>query len=243
MKKFIVASVVALTVVAASARASTTIAQWTFESAAADSAITNVPIPGAGVATANVPAETDVPGGSVANGLHATVATYSIPAGDIDLTLAPSISTSSHSFSSNGWSIGDYYQFKTSTLGFTGVTVGWDQTGSNTGPANFQLSYSLDGTTFTPIGSAYTLVYMSWSATTALGNNESASFAGAVDNKANVYFRIVDTSATSVNGGTVAAAGTGRVDNFTVLGVPEPSTVALVGAGLVGLLALRRRRS
>jgi len=168
---------------------------------------------------------------------------YSTPAGDVDLTLAPTISSSIHSYSANGWSVGDYWQFETSTLGFTGVTVAWDQTGSNTGPRDFQLSYSLDGSTFTAIGSGYSLAFASWNTTAALGNNESGNPAGAADNQATVYFRITDTSTTSIAGGAIGTAGTDRVDNFTVMGVPEPSTIVLVCSGLVGLLALRRRSS
>lgn len=237
MKKLIVASVVAVSVAAASAWADT-IVQWTFENTANTNGISLAP--GAGNSSGSVAA--DVGTGS-ASGLHAAAATYSTPAGDVDLTLAPTVNPSAHSFSANQWSVGDYWQFQTSTLGFTGVTVAWDQTGSNTGPADFQLSYSLDGSSFTPIGSGYVLSFYSWNTTSALGNSESGNPAGAVDNQATVYFRITDTSTTSVAAGTVATAGTDRVDDFTVLGVPEPSTVALVVSGLIGLLALRRRRS
>ncbi|HCL91439.1 MAG TPA: VPLPA-CTERM sorting domain-containing protein, partial [Verrucomicrobia subdivision 3 bacterium] len=37
--------------------------------------------------------------------------------------------------------------------------------------------------------------------------------------------------------------GTGRIDNFTVTAtmIPEPSALALVGLGVAGLVAFRRR--
>ncbi|MBK9099322.1 MAG: choice-of-anchor D domain-containing protein [bacterium] len=37
-----------------------------------------------------------------------------------------------------------------------------------------------------------------------------------MNNQSTVYIRLVQTTTTSINGGTVATAGTGRVDNFTV---------------------------
>src|ERR1700744_5961826 len=56
-------------------------------------------------------------------GHHASAAAvYSTPAGN----------GSSHSFSSNNWSVGDYYQFSVSTLGDTDVSFSWDQTSSST---------------------------------------------------------------------------------------------------------------
>ena len=100
------------------------------------------------------------------------------------------------------------------------------------------------GTTFITPGSTYSLAFASWTTSATVGNNESQTFAGAVDNATSVIFRVVDMSTVSVNGGSIGTGGTDRVDNFTVFSpVPEPSTVALVGAGLFGMLAMRRRRS
>ena len=139
---------------------------------------------------------------------------YSTPAGN----------GSAHSFSSTAWSVGDYYQFQVSTLGAPNVALNWDQTSSNTGPGNFILQYSTNGTTFTAFGSQYTVLANNtpnplWSATT---NHPEFNFTldlssiTAINNQPNVYFRLVDNSTNSAAGGTVASGGTGRVDNFTV---------------------------
>jgi hypothetical protein len=59
-----------------------------------------------------------------------------------------------------------------------------------------------------------------------------------INDQANVYFRLV-------SGQTATGAGTGRVDNITITGVPEPSTyamLALAGAGFAGYVIRRRRR-
>ena len=239
MKRFLIASVVAIAAVAINARA-TTVAQWTFESFSTNNVNTSGPLSpewGAGTATAH----------------HAGAATYSEPAGDVDNTIAASDAGAIHagdnpsvrSWSANVWAVGDYWQFQVSTLGLTGVKVEWDQTGSNTGPRDFQLQYSVDGgTTFTP-GGSYALAFASWNTSSALANSEIQTFAGAVDNQASVIFRLVDNSTTAINSANaVASAGTDRVDNFTVIAVPEPSTILMVGAGLsMGLMVMRRRRS
>lgn len=226
-----------------------TIAQWTFENMANTNGMTLAP--GAGNSPGTILADNGLNFSvSTASGLHATAATYSFPAGDLDPTIAgldagasaANSNPSSHSFSSNGWSVGDYYSFSTSTLGYYNVTIAYDQTGSNTGPANFALSYSINGGGFTQI-SSYTLAFASWNATTVQPNSYVIAGGGAFDNANSIVFRITDLNTTSVNGGTVAAAGTDRVDNFTVVSVvPEPTTLALAGlGGLAALMALRRK--
>ena len=206
-----------------------TIAQWTFE--------TSLP------ATAG-PFSPEVGSGS-ASGFHAGAATYSNPVGN----------GSSHSFSANTWAVNDYWQFQVNTTGFNNVALAWDQTSSNTGPRDFQLQYSTNGTTFTNFGAAYMVLANAapnpvWNATTgsALYNfSFDLSSISALNNLATAYFRLLDTSTVSANGGAVAAAGSDRVDNFIVTAapvsaVPLPAAAWLFGSGILALGGMIRRR-
>ncbi|MGB8370349.1 MAG: PEP-CTERM sorting domain-containing protein [Verrucomicrobiia bacterium] len=216
----------------ATARADT-LADWTFET-------TYALITGSSTALSGLAADS---GSGTASGLHASTATWSSPAGN----------GSPHSFSVNTWTVGDYFQFSVSTLGFQDITLSFDQASSNTGPQNYGLFYSVNGGSYTQFGANYSVLANAspnpvWNTTTyqaVYTFSIDLSSVTALDNAATVVFRLVDMSTTSANGGTVATAGTDRVDNFTVSAtpVPEPSTLAL---GLVGgfscLVALRRKR-
>lgn len=206
--------------------ASAQIAQWTFESSFASIAGTSTTLGGLAPEI----------GTGVASGTHASASAWSSPSGN----------GSAHSFSVNTWAVGDYFQFSLSTVGSSGIGVSFDQTGSNTGPKAFDLAYSTDGSTFTTFGS-YSLVNGSWSAGSPTLLPTSFSFdlsaITALNNAPSVYFRLIDTSTTSINGSTVAAGGTSRVDNFTVSVVPEPSSVLLGLLGAAGLVITRRRKA
>jgi hypothetical protein len=203
------------------------LADWTFE--------TSIP------ATAG-PFAPEV-GSGAALGSHAGAAVYSSPAGN----------GSAHSFSSNTWAVGDYWQFSTSTTGFQNITIQWDQTSSSTGPRDFELDYSTDGTTFTPLFGSPTPYQVLpnaapnpvWNSTTSSPIYTFGPIAGpaALDNQANVFFRLIDKSTVSANGGTVAATGTDRIDNVIISGteIPEPASLRLLAGA--GALAARRRRS
>jgi len=201
------------------------IGDWTFE--------TSVP------ATAG-PFGPEIGSGS-ALGFHAGATVYTSPSGN----------GSTHSFSSTVWAVGDYYQFQVSTLGLSGILLSFDQTSSSTGPSQFKLSYSTDGSTFTDFTTYNPLINgapnTAWSPSTynsVFTFNDDLSGVSALNNQATVYFRLVDNGTVSEggNGGVVATGGTDRVDNFVVSTVPEPTSLAL---GLVGgfawLLALRRK--
>jgi len=230
----VVAAAIALFAVNASA---TIIADWTFETSYVS--IT-------GTSTSKGPLSPEVGSGS-ATGVHQLSTTWSAVAGD----------GSAKSFSANQWTTGDYFQFQVSTVGYSGITVDWDQTSSNTGPSDFILQYSTSGTSFTTFGGDLTVYNNNagggggpagrsfWSSATYDSNyHYSINLGSVVDNSATVYFRVTDNNALNPNGGIVASGGTDRIDNFLVQGIPEPSTIMLVGFGLAScVLAIRRRRS
>ena len=197
-----------------------TIASWTFETTSPASA-------GPFAAEA---------GSGSASGFHAGAATFSSPAGN----------GSARSFSANTWAVGDYFQFSVSTLGLTGITIAWDQTGSNTGPRDFQLAYSIDnGSSFTNVAS-YSVINATWSSTVPVATTSFSYAVAGAANAASVLFRLADAGTASINGGTVAAAGTGRVDNVLISGVsavPEPQTWALMLAGVALMGVTIRRRA
>ena len=221
----VVCGVLTAVALAATSVMALTIADWTFE--------TSQP-------TTAGPFSPEVGLGS-ASGHHAGAAAYSSPVGD----------DSAHSYSANTWAVGDYWQFQVSTTGDYTEQLTWEQTSSNTGPGNFTVQYSTDGVNFTVVGSAYTVLTNAapngpWSTTgvpvpTAFDFN--VNLPSGADYQANLYIRLVDNSTTSANGGTVASAGTDRVDDFTVSAVPEPSTLSLMGLGILSVMVLARRTS
>ncbi len=188
MKKTCVATLTAVAALSIVQTASASvIADWTFETSQPSTAGPFSPEIGAGSAL----------------GSHAGASVYSTPAGN----------GSSHSFSSTLWAVGDYYQFSVSTLGLNNIGISFDQTSSNTGPGQFGLQYSTDGTTFTTFGSGYSVLANAapnplWNATTSSSLYTSTvdfSSVTALNNDSTVYFRLVDTSTALCHGGVVGS--------------------------------------
>ena len=210
----------------------TVLAEWTYE--------VNTPadLSNSGVGPAVAGEGGLFAGSSTMNGVHANAATdWSTPTGN----------GSVNGYSVNTWEIGDYFQFSTTAAGYKDITIQWDQTSSNTGPKDFELFWSTDGSTFNSLGSYVSLWNGAsegfWGAT--YRNGYTNNVAGPVDlnNAANVHFRMVLTSTSPANPtSTFGAGGTNRVDNITISGnvVPEPATLALLAAG--GLMMIRRRK-
>ncbi len=177
----------------------------------------------------------DVTAGTSLSAVHAlTATTWSTPAGN----------GSQYSFSSNSWSVGDYYQIAVSTSGFSDIYLSWDQTRSSTGPSSFRVDMSTDGTNFSTILASYTVIQaglagtntLAWSVVNGVQSaftTTIASIAGA-DNQSSLTFRFVNLS-------TVATGGTNRIDNIIVSSGPIPAPGALALLGLAGLSARRRR--
>jgi hypothetical protein len=191
------------------------VAKWNFE--------TPGTVSGSGT-TYNAPAASvglNVSGSSMIGSHNSTSTSWTVPGGNGSLKAV----------SSNNWAIGDYYQFQTSTLGFSSVYVSLDQIGSNTGPRDFQLSYSIDGINFSPFGSVYSL----------LSNNPNAwlpseykpehtrsfdlSSVTGIAGQPMVYFRTTVATNASIVGTTIGTGGTSIVDNFSVSGTLCPAEV------------------
>lgn len=213
----VVATCLAFTVTAAHGG---TIATWTFETSIPITAGPHNPEVGAGAATS----------------VHAAPLVFSSPSGN----------GSAQSYSSNSWTVGDYYQFQVSTLGQGAITLGWHQTRSASGPGfvdpasnNFKLQYSTDGTNFTDYVN-YLVPVVTWNNSTTLGTvySQDLSSVAALDNQPNVYFRL-----TSILGDQpTSTQGTSRVDNVLVVAaIPEPASILLVVAATTLAMFFRKR--
>jgi hypothetical protein len=210
-----------------------TLAQWDFEASAISASNTATFGP--------IAAST---GSGNASGAHASAGTdWSTVTG----------AKSVRSFNSNNWAIGDYYQFQTSSTGFQDVQLSFYQTGSDTGPKDFKLQYSTDGSLFNDFGAPYAVSNSgtAWSTSMSQAAADFYKFTfdlsavAAVENAPAIYFRLTNTSTNSLDGGTVGTAGSSHVDLFTITADAIPGAVPLPvasigGMALLGILAGRR---
>ncbi len=171
-----------------------------------------------------------------------------VHAGALSDWTTPAGNGSANSYSAVRWATGDYFQFTSSSVGYKDVAVSFDAIGSGGGPRDFKLQYSTGGAYADVAGAAYSLIenaspntWTSGAAVPTTSYSFNLTAIPALNEQATIAFRLVTTSNTSINGGTVGTAGSSRVDNVVVsaTAVPEPAMLGLLG--LMSLLGLRRR--
>ncbi len=121
----------------------------------------------------------------------------------------------------NDWtgSTDKYWQVVISTAGYNNLKFSSAQAGSGTSPRDFTVDYSLDGVTWTNVpGSNVTIGTAT--APTFTGFLTNIALPAACDNQPTLYLRWRRTGTTSVNGSTIALAGTNRIDDIVVVGKP-----------------------
>ncbi len=111
----------------------------------------------------------------------------------------------------NDWDAGDYFEVTLNTLGYKDIVLKFDeQRSALTGPVEFKMQYSTDGSNFTDLASSTTNTSASF--TTNPMHTYTFSSLTALNNISNAKFRIFVTQNAS------ATSGTWRIDNLMVEG-------------------------
>ena len=116
----------------------------------------------------------------------------------------------------NNWQSGEnskYWMIQFNTQGLENLRLSSMMRGSNTGPRDFTIEYSLDGTTWAAVPASTFQVNTGWT-----GGVTSLPLPSDLNDQSNAWLRWIMTSNVSVNGGTVASGGTNRLDNIVVTG-------------------------
>lgn len=113
--------------------------------------------------------------------------------------------------STSGWDVANrYIQLNVSTLGYQNINLKLDyKSTSTTGPTQFKIQYSTDGTTFTDLTGSTTSISSSF--TTSPMSTFNLSSISAINNNANAKLRLVITG--------LGTTGSLHVDNILVEGV------------------------
>ncbi|WP_455714920.1 CehA/McbA family metallohydrolase, partial [Anaerosporobacter sp.] len=177
------------------------------------------------IVSLNFGAETDETTGTIA---FPETVPYADGQNDVSIdTSATYIGTlkSGNVLKAKGWSVDNYWQMGFNPSGYENLAIGFEAFSSGTGPAEFKLQYSLDGTTFQDIENAiYTIASTKSSDTTKY----IMELPSVLSNVSQLYIRWVNIGTLSVNNGIVAATGTSSLGSITLSGTPIAGYVPTV---------------
>ncbi len=222
---------------ATTADAASIITQWTFNSASPDAnTATGTTLPAFGADTTSL------------LGTTATFASGDASGGSSDPSVGDDSGWNLTSFPANG--TGDKTEgvvFAVSTLGYSGIQLGYDLRHSNTSSRYEAVQYSTDGVNFVDVGTFDGNLGDTW----FNGRTVDLTGVAGVNNNPNFAFRVLATFAPlgsaylpSNPASTYGTTGTWRFDMTTVSGtavVPVPAALPLLMSAF-GLLAIARRR-
>jgi hypothetical protein len=113
----------------------------------------------------------------------------------------------------------NYWQVVISTENFESLRISSKQLGSNTGPANFQLQTSVDGTDWEDVTGGAIAVDNNWTS----GVVDQLQLPESLNHQAEVYIRWLQTDSLRINPtettNVVAATGTNRIDDIVITGI------------------------
>jgi hypothetical protein len=131
---------------------------------------------------------------------------------------------------STGWNNNDhesYWMIEISTQGFAELEISSRQSGSNTGPRDFRLEYSLDGEDWIMIDGGEIVVANNWTS----GVVERLTLPEALEDTGSVSLRWLRSSDISIGEGDIGSTGTSIIDDIVVTGVSQVHSVITVYPG------------
>ena len=131
---------------------------------------------------------------------------------------------------SRGWNDGagvKFWLIEISASGFTDLELSSRQYGSGTGPRDFAVQYSFDGSGWEMVDGGGITVGTNWTS----GVVENLKLPPELENRDQVFLRWVMTSDVSIGEGITGTTGTSRIDNIIVTGINPLSSTVTVYAG------------
>ena len=132
---------------------------------------------------------------------------------------------------SNGWDAGSdgskYWSVTISTANFSGIQLSSKQYGSGTGPRDFMIETSTDGSNWELLPGSNIEAATDWSS----GAVDNLSLPAELEDEPTVHIRWVMSTNTSISGDIVGSTGTSRIDEVLITGVNTSARDATVYPG------------